>query len=192
MARIAMLLALYTGQRRSDVVRMGWSDIEDGFIKLRQEKTKAFLGIPIAPTLANALTDVPQGRDTFVVTRKGEAFTSAGMGNWFRARCDEAGLGHCSMHGLRKAAARRLAEAGCTDRQIMSITGHKTTQEVGRYTRSAEQMKLAEQAMGLLKVSNPEKSVRHFPGQVYEKPSQFEALGRPGGCQTTSLIQLLS
>ena len=137
MARIAMLFALYTGQRRSDVVRMGWSDIQDGFIKLRQEKTKAFLGIPIAPTLANALADVPESRDTFVVTRKGEAFTSAGMGNWFRARCDEAGLGHCSMHGLRKAAARRLAEAGCTDRQIMSITGHKTSQEVGRYTRSA-------------------------------------------------------
>lgn len=57
------------------------------------------------------------------------------------------------MHGLRKAAARRLAEAGCTDRQIMSITGHKISQEVGRYTRSAEQMKLAEQAMGFLKVS---------------------------------------
>lgn len=75
------------------------------------------------------------------------------IGNWFRTRCDEAKLPHCSMHGLRKAAARRLAEAGCTDRQIMAITGHKTTQEVGRYTRSAEQMKLAGQAMDLLRVS---------------------------------------
>ena len=45
---------------------------------------------------------------------------------------EEAGLKHCSMHGLRKAAARRLAVAGCIDRQIMSITGHKTAQEVGR------------------------------------------------------------
>ena len=69
------------------------------------------------------------------------------------------------MHGLRKAAARRLAEAGCTDRQIMSITGHKIAQEVGRYTRSAEQMKLAEQAMGLLKVSNPTNSVRRIGGK---------------------------
>ena len=85
------------------------------------------------------------------------------------------------MHGLRKAAARRLAEAGCTDRQIMSITGHKTAQEVGRYTRSAEQMKLAEQAMGLLKVSNPASSVRHFNDQVYDKSAQFEGAGRPGG-----------
>ena len=63
----------------------------------------------------------------------------------------------------------------------MSITGHKTAQEVGRYTRSAEQMKLAEQAMGLLKVSNPKNSVRHFASQVYEKSTQFEDHGRPGG-----------
>ena len=154
MARLALLLALYTGQRRSDVIRMGWKDIEDGYIKVRQEKTKAHLGIPIAPALAEAIKGMPRDRDTFLVTAQGQPFTSAGIGNWFRKRCDEAGLHHCSMHGLRKAAARRLAEAGCTDRQIMSITGHKTAQEVGRYTRSAEQMKLAEQAMGLLKVSS--------------------------------------
>ena len=121
---------------------------------MRQEKTKAHLGIPIAPALAEAIKGMPRDRDTFLVTAQGQPFTSAGIGNWFRKRCDEAGLHHCSMHGLRKAAARRLAEAGCTDRQIMSITGHKTAQEVGRYTRSAEQMKLAEQAIGLLKVSS--------------------------------------
>ena len=192
MARLAMLLALYTGQRRSDVVRMGWKDVEDGFIKVRQEKTKAFLGIPIAPALAEAIKGLSTSRETFLVTSHGEPFSSAGIGNWFRARCDEAGLTHCSMHGLRKAAARRLAEAGCTDRQIMSITGHKTAQEVGRYTRSAEQMKLAEQAMGLLKVSNPTNSVRHTGGQVYEKHTQFEDHGRPGGCQTIALIQRLN
>ena len=181
MARLAMLLALYTGQRRSDVVRMGWADIEDGFIKVKQEKTKAHLGIPIAAALADALKDIPKDRATFLVSSHGEAFTGAGMGNWFRARCDEAKLPHCSMHGLRKAAARRLAEAGCTDRQIMAITGHKTTQEVGRYTRSAEQMKLAGQAMDLLKVSNPSNSVRHSGDQVYEKTELSEDHGRPGG-----------
>ena len=88
------------------------------------------------------------------------------------------------MLAVVKAAARRLVEAGCTDRQIMAITGHKTTQEVGRYTRSAEQMKLAEQAMGLLKVSNPASSVRHSTDQVYEKNEELEMSGRPGGTRT--------
>ena len=56
---------------------------------------------------------------------------------------------------------------------------------------TAEQMKLAEQAMGLLKVSNPASSVRHFHDQVYDKSAQFEGAGRPGGGQTITLIQWL-
>ena len=74
----------------------------------------------------------------------------------------------------------------------MAITGHKTTQEVGRYTRSAEQMKLAEQAMGLLKVSNPTNPVRHIAGQVYEKPTQFEDHGRPEGASITQIYSIIT
>ena len=53
----------------------------------------------------------------------------------------------CKPHGLRKAAARRLAEAGCSASEIMAITGHKTLAEVERYTRAAEQERLARQAI---------------------------------------------
>ncbi len=53
----------------------------------------------------------------------------------------------CKAHGLRKAAARRLAEAGCTAKQIQAITGHKTLAEVERYTRKADQVRLARKAM---------------------------------------------
>lgn len=56
----------------------------------------------------------------------------------------------CVTHGLRKAAARLLAEAGCTPHQIMAITGHKTLVEVERYTRAAAQKKLAVAAMELM------------------------------------------
>jgi integrase len=50
-------------------------------------------------------------------------------------------------HGLRKAAARRLAEAGCTALQIAAITGHKTLKEVSRYTAAADQGRMARDAM---------------------------------------------
>jgi integrase len=53
-------------------------------------------------------------------------------------------------HGLRKAAARRLAEAGASALQIAAITGHQTLAEVSRYTASAEQERLAEDAMAKL------------------------------------------
>ncbi|WP_315729296.1 MULTISPECIES: tyrosine-type recombinase/integrase [unclassified Bradyrhizobium] len=53
----------------------------------------------------------------------------------------------CKAHGLRKAAARRLAEAGCSASEIAAITGHKALAEVERYTRAADQERLARQAI---------------------------------------------
>jgi integrase len=56
----------------------------------------------------------------------------------------------CVPHGLRKAAARRLAEAGCTEKQIAAVTGHTTLKEVARYTRAANQERLAADAVARL------------------------------------------
>jgi integrase len=145
--RLALALMLYTGQRRSDAVTMGWQHVEGTKIKVRQQKTDARLSIPMHPTLRSVMAATPRENMTFLVTSFGKPFTPAGFGNWFRDRCNEAGLPHCSAHGLRKAAARRLAEAGCSNQQIKAITGHKTDKEVARYTAAADQVRLAEQAM---------------------------------------------
>lgn len=160
--RLALALMLYTGQRRSDAVTMGWQHVSGHKITVRQQKTDARLDVPMHPTLQTVMAATPRQNMTFLVTAYGKPFTPAGFGNWFRDRCDEAGLPHCSAHGLRKAAARRLAEAGCTNQQIKSITGHKTDREVSRYTAAADQSRLAEQAMsaaygmdGEQKLSNP-------------------------------------
>lgn len=77
---------------------------------------------------------------------KGVPFTSNGFGNWFRKKCDAAGLDHCTAHGLRKSAATALAEHGCTDHEIMAFTGHTSIQEVQRYTKKARQRVLAASA----------------------------------------------
>ena len=118
-----------------------------GKIKVRQIKTSTALLIPVHPALRTVLATTPRDNFTFLVTSYGKPFSVAGFGNWFRDRCDEASLPQCSAHGLRKAAARRLAEAGCTNQQIKAITGHRTDQEVSRYTAAADQERLAEQAM---------------------------------------------
>ena len=63
-------------------------------------------------------------------------------------RIDHADLPRrCVTHGLRKAAARRLAEAGCSAHEIAAITGHRTLKEIERYTRGAEQARLAAAAI---------------------------------------------
>ena len=101
---------------------------------------------PGAPRVAG--NDLWRDRPSdFPGERWGRPFTVGSFSNWFRAQCDMANLPHCSAHGLRKAAARRLAEAGCTAHEIAAITGHASLREVARYTRAADQRRLAGAAM---------------------------------------------
>jgi integrase len=88
---------------------------------------------------------------TFLTTEHGKPFSANGFGNKFRSWCDQAELAHCSAHGLRKATATRLAEGGASAHEIMSITGHKTLEEVERYTRDVRKKKIADSAMSKFK-----------------------------------------
>jgi integrase len=146
-ARLALSLLLYTGQRRGDIIKLGRQHICDGVLHVRQQKTGVELVIPIHATLQAIISDTPANHLTLLTTQTGKPFSAAGFGNWFRDRCNEAGLTHCSAHGLRKAAARRLAEAGCTMHEIAAITGHASLSEVQRYTKAADQARLARAAM---------------------------------------------
>lgn len=150
-ARLAFALHLYTGQRRSDVIRMTWRSIDQGRIKLTQMKTGAKLEIPIHPKLQAALDAAPREHIAILVTQYGRSFTPDGYGGWFKRMTAKAGLpSECASHGLRKAAARRLAEAGATAHEIAAITGHASLSEVERYTKDANQAKLAGSGMGKL------------------------------------------
>jgi integrase len=126
---------------------MGAQHIRDGALHVKQEKTGVELIIPVHPTLAAVIGAAPRDHLSFVTTRLGGPFQGSTFSRWFRDQCDRAGLPQCSAHGLRKAAARRLAEAGCTAHEIGAITGHASLAELVRYTRTADQRRLAEAAM---------------------------------------------
>src|SRR5215468_9877123 len=146
--RLAFALLLYTAQRRSDVVRMGRQHIRDGVLTVKQEKTDAALAIPVHPHLQAVLDVTPSEHLTFLVTATGKPYGGNAFSAQFRKWCDAAGLPRCCKpHGLRKAACRRLAEAGCSANEIMSISGHATMKELVRYTKAADQARLARNAM---------------------------------------------
>lgn len=146
--RLAFALLLYTGARRSDVVKLGWQHIQGDRLVFRQQKTGGRVSIPIHKELSAILTTAPRDRLAFLSTRYGKPFTPESFGNWFRDTCKGAGLSdELSAHGLRKAVARRLAEAGCTPHEIASVTGHSTLKEVERYTKEANRDQLAEAAI---------------------------------------------
>jgi len=154
-ARLAMAIMLYTTCRREDVIRLGPQHIKNERVQFRQAKNEnrspVDIDIPLCPELAEIITATPTKHLTFLVTESGKPFTAAGFGNKFREWCNQANLPHCSSHGLRKATSTRLAERGATAHEIMAITGHRSLQEVERYTRAARKSQLADSAMSKLK-----------------------------------------
>ncbi|MGZ9115511.1 MAG: tyrosine-type recombinase/integrase, partial [Methylocystis sp.] len=128
---------------------LGWQHVSDGVISLRQSKTGALVTLPIVQELHAALDLLPRDRLTFIATAGGRPLGAASLGNEFREWLRKAGLPeNLSLHGLRKAAARRLAEAGCSAHEIAAVTGHKTLSEIQRYTQAAERQRLAKTGMG--------------------------------------------
>ena len=152
-ARLALALLLNTGQRRSDVVRMGRQHIRNGALTIQQQKTGEEVVMTVLPDLQAAIDALPKNQLTFLLTGQGKPFTPAGFTNWFHECVVEAGLpAGLSSHGLRKAMCRRLAEADCTPHQIMAVSGHKTLSEVTRYTVAANRARLAVGAMGKIEL----------------------------------------
>ena len=151
--RLALELLIYSGQRRSDVVKMGRQHVRAGAINLRQQKQGkggeiTELSIPIHRNLQAELDQLDPGQMIFVLTEYGKPRSAVGFSGWLSDCAKKAGLPpQSSPHGLRKAAARWLAEAGCSASQIAAITGHASLKDVEHYTKSADQKRPAKAAM---------------------------------------------
>lgn len=189
--RLAFALFLYTGQRRSDVHRMTWADYRGSLIHVVQQKTRKRLVIPVHPWLAKHLALAERDTPTIVATAFGKPFTVAGFSQFMRTAITDAGLPlECQPHGLRKAAGRRLAEAGCSAHEIMSILGHQTLAEAERYTRDADQARLAKTAMekmvGQKSTDIPQtasRKVGNSPKKANEFNDRSEKMALPRGLE---------
>jgi integrase len=162
-AILALGLLLFAGTRRQDMVSLGKQNcrgakpgelgeliryIPKKTIKIRRDVSQK----PLLPVLRQIITDCADitGDLTFLVTDYGKPFTEAGFGNWFRDRCDDAGLKQCTAHGLKKAGATIAAENGATTRQMMAMFDWDSPAMAEVYTRAAEQKRLAGEAMFLI------------------------------------------
>lgn len=149
-ARLSLELLLWTGQRRGDGYRFGPKDVRDGCFVFRQQKGGKGMMLPLAPQLVTAITAMPPApadAPCYLLTDYGKPYSYAGFGNAFRAWCNDAGLPHCSAHGLRKANARRLAELGMSNQTLKAVGGWSADAEVALYTAAADQGRLAAQAI---------------------------------------------
>lgn len=142
--RVAMEVILNTGLRRSDAVRLGQAHVRDGLVSIKTQKTGMHVDIPILPALEEAIKAGPVGRETFISRLDGGAFGAVSFCMWFRDACRAANV-QGSAHGLRKAAATIMAEAGGTERELMAFFGWSTTSQSLTYTKLADKKLLAQQ-----------------------------------------------
>jgi integrase len=148
-----VVLALATAQRAGDLVRIRWDDYDGDVIRVVQQKTGTALAIPVGKVMRRELaTWRKDARSGYVLeTPRGLPWRV----NVFYTKCSlEIGkhptLIGLTTHGLRHAAAARLAEAGATASEIQAITGHKSLAHVARYTRGVDQVATARAAMAKL------------------------------------------
>jgi integrase len=148
--RLALVLLLNTALRCADVVRVGRQHVRgDTICNIKQQKTGMLLPpVPITAQLAAAINAAAPGEHlVFLVNERGKTFNAKRFGEWFSKQCRRAGLMGLSAHGLRKAACRRLAENGASANEIAAISGHASLREVERYTKAADQARLARNAL---------------------------------------------
>jgi integrase len=166
-ARLAFDLLLYTGVRRSDVVRLGPQMERDGKLLFSETKGSSRIvkshELPILPPLRRSIDATPTGHLVYLVTAFGQPHSVKGFGTWFKKRCREAGIEDRSAHGLRKLGAQRCAEAGATEHQLMALFGWTNPQQAAPYTKRANRAKLEAAAAALLQGQISTDSVRPIP-----------------------------
>lgn len=151
MARLTLELTLNTAARRCNINKIEREHIKGGYITVDHAKGNNTATVPVLATTQAALDALPAAPIRFlIVTAFGKPFTDAGLGSRMRKWCNEAGLPQCSIHGLRKAMSRQLAETGATDAEGMAVTGHKKDSTFAYYRAGANRKVLAERAMSNL------------------------------------------
>jgi integrase len=121
---LPLLLALWTGQRQGDLLRLPWSAYDGKHIRLKQSKTGARVVIPVGAPLKSAL-DAAVRRSTIILTNSdGTPWTPDGFRVSWRKACKRAGVVGVTFNDLRGTAVTRLALSEATEAEIATITGH--------------------------------------------------------------------
>jgi integrase len=146
-------LALWTGQRQGDLLRLPWSAYDGLFIRLRQQKTGRRVTIPVADELKQALEGLQKRAPVMLLNSEGLPWTSDGFRASWRTLVERAGLADAdrNFHDFRGTAVTRLALAGCTEAEITELVG-MSAEMVKRYLKGDAQ--LAQSAIHKLEQRN--------------------------------------
>jgi integrase len=120
----ALILALHTGQRQGDLLRLTWGNYDGALVSLRQGKTGRKVEIPCTSALKQMLDSIERTTAVVLTTKTSRPWTARYFKAQWEAATKKAGITELHFHDLRGTAVTMLAEAGCTTPQIAAITGH--------------------------------------------------------------------
>jgi integrase len=162
---LALMLALWTGQRQGDLLRLPWSAYDGKHIRLRQSKTGRNVVVPVASYLREAVDHSPRAGVQILLNRRGLPWTSDGFRTSWRKLCAKAAIKGLTFHDLRGSAVVRLALAGATVPEIATITGHglKDVETILDKHYLGRDVRLAES--GIRKLERKEKRTRSVKGR---------------------------
>jgi integrase len=166
--RLAMLLAIYTGQRQGDLLRLPWSAYDGRALKLKQKKTGAYVSIPVAEGLRMELDAAPRRCPIILTNSAGRPWSESGFqGAWGKATM-RAGIRGLTFHDLRGTAVVTLARAGCNEVEIYSISGHKPgdVQAILTAHHLPRDAKVAENAIEKLNAYRAQKGDEKLPTKL--------------------------
>lgn len=145
MARLVLALALNSAARKCNIALIERDHIKNGRLEIAHAKGNNATSVQLTSETMQSIAALPTAPiKHLIVTSYGKPFTIAGLGNKMREWCNEAGLPHCTMHGIRKAVSRRLAEGGASNMQGRSITGQKEDATFAYYAESANRKVMAD------------------------------------------------
>ena len=121
---LALMLALWTGQRQGDLLRLPWSAFDGSHIRFQQSKTGRRIVIPAGEPLRVLLSRTERRSPMTLTNKRGKPWTSDGFRTSWGKACAAAGIKGLTFHDLRGSAVVRLALADATVPQIATFTGH--------------------------------------------------------------------
>jgi integrase len=132
----AVALAYTTAQRQGDLVSLTWNDVSEDGVQFRPEKqqkrSKQRLFIPIYGELQAAIALAPRRGITVLTTKAGRPWEIHTFRHQFKQACRTVGIpDELRFHDLRGSALKAFADAGCTELEIRSVSGHSMKQLPG-------------------------------------------------------------
>ncbi|WP_170984623.1 tyrosine-type recombinase/integrase [Rhodoligotrophos defluvii] len=122
--QLALWLALYTGQRQGDLLKLKWIDYDGSLIRLRQGKSGRRVEIPVSEALARILSTTPRRGAHILTTKRGNPWRADHFRHSWRAASRRAGITDLHFHDLRGTTVTLLSEQGASPQEIATITGH--------------------------------------------------------------------